>query len=541
MARARETTARWLQGLERLAQRPLGAFVLFGAGLVAYAVQAAAWPLRPGRDLDEYLYVYIQLFDRHVLLPWSMLFRTPGTALVTGPLLDLWGGVTAEPVAALLYAVSIVAWAAAGLAFGPRVALATAAALLLYPGYAGMFHELGSELVMAVVFSLWALLLVRATHKPSGARFAAAGLGVAALALVRPGNAVLVVFALFPLFVPATARARAGWAGAFLVAALLPLAAWSVHNGLRFGDYTLARGGNAVIPFYRAFLTDRIVGPAHGPSSRRLADAIERHLLTREPYRSYGVTLDEVFSSGSARVHEDLYILSDEVFGWDTNYSVLRDAALEAIRDEPGAYAKGVGGTFWRELSEPYFRIVQPPEPEQSATVVHGGKRLPEPSEGQLIPAGQNLWISRPDNRIRDVWTSPTQRHFVFERPADEPRFRLIQRRLDELFAGLPSRSANAQLARRFSQASRWYPRPIVWLVVGLVALAIRRPRGSTVLLALTLAAMLVVLLNALGLPFDVHYILPVAPAFVLLATGGLLGRTEAGTGRDSSAAPAPQ
>jgi hypothetical protein len=147
-----------------------------------------------------------------------------------------------------------------------------------------------------------------------------------------------------------------------------------------------------------------------------------------------------------------------------------------------------------------------------------------------LIPAGQNLWISRPDNRIRDVWTSPTERHFVFERPSDEPRFHRIEHRLDELFAGLPDRNGNAQLALRLSQVSRWYPRPVMWIIVGLAAIAIRRPRGSSVLLALTAAALLVVLLNALGLPTDLHYLLPVAPAFVLLATGGVLGRTASGS-----------
>jgi hypothetical protein len=236
--------------------------------------------------------------------------------------------------------------------------------------------------------------------------------------------------------------------------------------------------------------------------------------------------LDEVYSAGSARVHEDMYLLSDEVFGWDTDYAVLRDAALEAIRDEPEKYAAGVGGTVWRELSEPYFRLAGPAEPERQSTVVRSGKRLPAPSEGQLIPAGQNLWISRPDHRIRDVWTSATERHFVFARPADEPRFRAIERRLNELFAALPDRDGNVQLARRLSQASRWYPRPVMWFLVGLAAIAIRRPRGSSVLLALTAAALLVVLLNALGLPTDLHYVLPVAPAFVLLATGGVLGRT---------------
>ena len=298
--------------LERLAARRTGAAVLAAAALAVYALRAIAWPLGPGRDLDEYLYFYIQLFDRDTLLPWSMLFRTPGTPVVVGPLLDLGGGVLAEPVAALLFAGSVVAWSAAALSFGPRAALLTAAAMLVYPGYGAMFHELGSELVMAAVFAAVALLVVRG-------RFTLAGLAVAAVVLVRPGNVVLLALAALPLLLPGSWRERAVRAGTFALAAVVPLVAWIVVNGVRYDEWALARGGNAVIPFYRAFLTDRIVSPEHGPASRRLGDAVERHLLTREPYRSYGVTLDEVFSAGSARVHEDMYLLSDQVFGWDTD------------------------------------------------------------------------------------------------------------------------------------------------------------------------------------------------------------------------------
>src|SRR6185503_15970699 len=101
--------ANWL---EALAGRRLGAAVLFVAGLCVYAVRAVGWPLVAGRDLDEYLYGYIQLFDRHPLLPWSMLFRTPVTPVVAGGALDFAGGALAEPLLAVLFALSVVAWAA---------------------------------------------------------------------------------------------------------------------------------------------------------------------------------------------------------------------------------------------------------------------------------------------------------------------------------------------------------------------------------------------------------------------------------------------
>jgi hypothetical protein len=521
VARTGNPLARLLGSLERLVSRPLGALVIFGLGLAVYAVRALAWPLRAGRDLDEYLYAYVQLVDHDVLLPWSLHFRTPVTPLVSGLSLDVVGGALAEPLCAVLFAASVVAWSRAALSFGPQVALVVAATLLVYPGYGLMFHELASETVFAAAFAGWALLVTRAAAAPSTARFALVGLGVAVLALVRPGNAVLVAFAAFPFVISGPWRNRVRWAGAVALAAIVPLATWSVHNGLRFDTWALARGGNAIVPFYRAFITDHIVSPANGEASRRLAAAMQRDLLTREPYRSYGVTLDELFAEGSFRVHEDLYILSDQVFGWDSDYSVLREAGVEAVRAHPGTYASGVLGTVWDQLAKAYFR---PLASTSAGTPAAATRAPPARTEGEPIPAGQVVWISRPDQSIRQVWTSATDWHFEFDKPGQRGRFEEIERETAALFAALPDRTGNAQLGLRLNQLSRWFPRPWMWIVVGLVAIAVRRPRGSRTLVALSLAALAVVVLNALGLFADLHFVLPVAPAFVLLGAGGLLG-----------------
>jgi hypothetical protein len=314
------------------------------------------------------------------------------------------------------------------------------------------------------------------------------------------------------------------------VAALAPLAAWAILNGVRFGDYTLARGGNAVIPFYRAFITDRIVSPENGPASRRLAAAVRRNLVTRDPYKSYGVTVDDVFRSGSFRIHEDLYLLSDEVFGWDTNYSVLRKTGIEAVEKHPGAYTSGVLDTIWQQLSKSYFRVL-PAKPSGAAphpVVDVNGKELPAPTEGEPIPAGQNVWISRPDNCIRDVWTSATRHHFAFCKEGYRKHFDQIRQRLDRLFGAFPDRQGNAQLALRLNQASRWYPRLILWIAVGLIALAFRRPRRAGALIAIALSALAVIVLNALGLFADPRFALPVAPAFILFGSCSLLGARSA-------------
>jgi hypothetical protein len=518
--------ARALAWLEQLADRRLGAVVLFVLGLAVYAVRAIGWPLAGGRDLDEYLYDYIQFLDWHPLLPWSMLFRTPVPGIVDGAALDVAGGFFGEPLMAVLFAGSVVAWSVAARAFGTRAALLTAVALLVYPAYGLMFHEVSSEPIFAAGFALWGLLVLRAVRVPSASRFASVGLAVALLALIRPGNAVLVAFVLFPLLLVGGRRDRLVRSGAFLLAALAPLLAWTVLNGVRFGDYALARGGDAVIPFYRAYITDKIVSPENGPASRRLAEAVRRHLVTRNPYKAYGVTVDKVFQSGSFRIHEDFYLLSDQAFGWDTNYSILRKAGIEAVRKHPGAYSSGVLETVWQQLSKSYFR--SPPAkqgPVRAAAVDVKGRKLPAPTEGQPIPAGQSVWISRPDNCIRDVWTSATAHHFTFCKTRYRKHFDQIRRELDSLFAALPDRNGNAWLALRMNQASRWYPRLIFWIALGLIALAWRRPRGAGTLVAIALAALAVIVLNAFGLFADPRFALPVAPAFVLFGSCALLGR----------------
>jgi hypothetical protein len=502
--------------------------ILFVLALAVYAFRAVGWPLAGGRDLDEYLYDYVQFLDWHPLLPWAMLFRTPVPGLVDGAALDVAGGFFAEPLMALLFAGSIVAWTLAARAYGTRAALLVAVALLIYPAYGLMFHEVSSEPVFAAAFALWALLVVRAARSPSPRSFAFVGAGVALLALIRPGNAILLGFFLFPLLLAGTSRERLVRAGAFLFAGVLPLAAWAVLNGVRFGDYALARGGNAVIPFYRAFITDKIISPDNGPASRRLGEAVRLHLITRDPYKSYGVTESDVFHSGSFRIHEDLYTLSDEYFGWKSNYSVLRKAGIEAVRKHPGKYFSGVLDTIWEQLSKSYFRSLPGPQqsvPSTPPVVEVKGHDLPAPSEGQPIPPGQSVWISRPDNCIREVWTSPTAHHFTFCKQGYRRRFNAISRRLDGLFNNLPTRTGNAELALRLNQASRWFPRLILWIALGLIALAWRRPRGAGTLTAIAVAALAVIVLNALGLFADPHFALPVAPAFLLFGSCALLAR----------------
>jgi hypothetical protein len=535
--------------IARAAEARAAPGVVFAAAVIVWWLQAIVMPLTGGRDFGTYLGAYAELFQSDPIDLGYVLGRTPIAPLVTGALLDPLDGVLAEPGMSLLYGASVTAWFLAARAFGGGAALVATAVVFLYPSYGILFHELSSDSVLAAAFAGWSLLVVRVLLKPSVPGFALVGIGIAMLVLVRPGHQALLALAVLPLLLAFPWRLRLAGSAAIFLSAASVLALWTVHNGVRFGDYTVARGGNSRLPFERIFLTERIVRPENGPSSRRLADAVDRKLLPEEPYRSYGIGLDDFFSDPSPRMKDDLGALAIELDGWKSDERLLRDVAIEAIRAHPGPYARGVAKTIFDLLRQPVYRplAVAGAEGEtggktQSSdagdTIVVNGRVLPRPSEGERIPGPHEGGPTTPDHSIYTVWTSPTERHLVFVHPGDEQRYDDLHRRIDELAANLPDREGEPSLARRINQLSRVFPPPLLWIAVALVALAIRRPANVVALGAPAIAAFVVIVMSALAITAVSHYAVPGAPAFALLMAGALLGPSKRLPHASSPAAP---
>ncbi|HET6682830.1 MAG TPA: hypothetical protein VFG75_03965, partial [Gaiella sp.] len=508
MATRRGTVVRAGRALVGFAEGRVAEPVLFAVALAVYALVSLALPLQAGRDLPRYLLSYAQLFEAHVTFPQAILSRTPGTPLVAGVLLDL-GPVVSEVGMGVLYALSIVAWFSVARRFGPVAALTTVGALLVYPGYVLLFHELASDALFAAVFALVALLLTRAVERPTAGRAAALGLGVAALVFARPVGQVLVLLGLAPLLAARGPRPRAAAAVAFAAGALVPLVALAVHNSVRADDFTVVRGGSASLLF-RAFVADRIVQPGNGEATEELARAVSRELLPNEPYKSRGIDLDTFFSSGSSRMHDDLTVLADRTWGWDDDYRHLGRVAREAILAHPGTYSRGVSRDLWRLLLWPLYapvvdaRASAPPSaPTRQLQARATAASAPPPAtsyEGEPIPSSrESPAISTPDGRIREVWTSPNDHGLVFRDPADRVQSEALDRRVNELLAGLPDRAQRPALVERLDDVSRVYPRPFMWLLLGLVAILWRRPRRLAVPFVLAASALVIMVSTSLA------------------------------------------
>ncbi len=503
------------------------ALTLAAVSFAMFWFQALGWPMAKGRDTWDYLAYYLQMFDSSPPFSELQLARTPLTPLVVGLPLDIGGIALLEITFGVLYAITILAWSATALTFGRLPALATAGLLLVYPAYATIYHQASSDAVFATGLALWSLLLARTLRQPSGWRFVAFGASIGALVLVRPANQVLLPLVLVPLLVAVSWRRRLAWSAACFGAAVVVLGGWAVHNGIRYDDTVVARGGRAWVPFLRVFLADATVRPENGPASERLGRLIQDDVLAEEPFRDLDVPLDAYLRHGSNYEVVRLMALSDRVLGREENYDILFDSAVEAIRAEPGTYFRGVADTFWEFLMQHPLRegigpraqtAPTPPDPTFEAD----GVVFPNPQAHVLVdgvPYGF-VWCASDYidsctlERPADVWDDP----------ATQRRYREIVAQVRAWDAELPSREGVSFVPEILNRITPRFPRPPLWLAVGLVALLWRRPRAWRTIVVLWLAAFLVLLIHAASQGVAPEFALPVYPVFIATALGAVAG-----------------
>jgi len=486
------------------------AAIAFALAIGASLFYRIAWPAAPGRDFSTYVYYYVDMWTSAPTYTMLMAYRTPLTPLFIGGLTELGGAPLVAIAMATCYAIVVASTYLVGAFWHRQAGWVAAAALILYPGYAGFFHEIGSDMLFGTAFMAWAAAICWTTTRQTPRAYALHAVCVCVLTLIRPVGQCFLSFMFFPWVVPHLAtRARIRCSLAFLTTAVALLAVWSTYNAVRYDDFTVSRGGGAITPLYRILTVERIVRPENGPASAELARAVEADLLTHEPYVSYGVDERAVFAAAGPRIWSDFVALSDRTFGWRSDHALLRRVAFEALRAHPGPYVRDVahdlaamlGLTGYGSAAPGAPPPASPPAPPVMTTPV----LPPVPTKGQLIPYSYVWWLASSPDGHRPPEVMP-----------NEARVRRITDAL-RYAVGSPT------LAKALNRAGQLFPPPIVWLIVGCAGTWTAAGLRPRVLLALVGLAAPVLLASVAGQDLVFQYRFPFDPLFIAFGAAGFV------------------
>jgi hypothetical protein len=374
-------------------------------------VLAHWFPLREGRDMGTYFLWFRDLLQIEPEFPLLMLFRTPLTPLFYGICFESLEETGIELVLALLYAGSITSLFAVLQEFSSLAAwtlnILVGANLWLFR----WFNAVGSETLQTVLLCLWFSWTFFAMRSVRAGVWVGSAVLVFLMVLNRPGNQTFVLSFALPFFIANVAIRRRFMLSAVFLAIYAALhLAFCFFNQLRYGEFCIARLGDAHLPFYRLFVQEHRISPDNGPASRQLAQFVETKILTNPIYMQYEITRDIFFRCSTQRMFNSLvYTFQKE---GNSTFSLLQRAGVESLWHDPkgsllryldhlvtvfdyGARKplkisdlRDIGRAFAREREKLYGYYAE--------------KRLALPTEGDLVPP-MPLFLER-EGRRHENW-----------------------------------------------------------------------------------------------------------------------------------------
>ena len=206
-----------------------------------------------------------------------MLFRTPLTPLFYGTCFEFLDETGIELILALSYAGSITCVFAVLHEFSSFAAWILDALLGVNLWLFRSFNAVGSETLQTVLLCLWFCCVFFAMRSTKARAWAGCAVLVALLVLNRPGNRDIRA-----MLSPATSSSqtpppsrRCMLSCVFLIVYSALHLAFCSFNYLRYGEFCIAKLGDAHLPFYRLFVQEHVISPSNGPASRQLAELVD--------------------------------------------------------------------------------------------------------------------------------------------------------------------------------------------------------------------------------------------------------------------------
>ncbi len=496
--------------------------ILFCMAFITYYVQSLAWPFTLGRDGANYLLYYLDFLSKDPVYHLIMVMRTPIAPLLYGSLLSLGGVRLTEFVLAIVYSGAIVGIFAIARMWSNKLAILAALLVNFYPTYGALYHTISSEAPMAFFFIIWSVYFLVTIHNPSAKRFI--GLGVVAflLILTRPTFIALILYAVVPFLLSNKPfKEKVIYSLSFIVTLMPLVLLWCTYNYIRYDDFTIARTNNAHLPLYRVFIINHTVSPDNGKASAQLAEDVSTYLLNKEPYRSYGITREIFFSQGTLRMWGDLIGLSDDIYGWDSDYRLLRKVAMEAVYRHPQEYIfsviKSLGGILLKSYSQPAStRSIDTGSENQPLN----DRGLPVPTENDLIPRSYyGATSSSPTAKLKP---DPDSLELKILDPEMQKQVDAINAKSRVFQDELPPRNGSATFARVLNAISICFLPPIIWLLFGVIGLILHPDMQNYALAFICFVSALILFYTILGVPSVIAMRVPFDPLFMLFGIVGI-------------------
>lgn len=459
-------------------------------GGTAYWLYSLVWPLYPvGPDYFTYIRYYLDLWDSEPVYPLLMQRITPLPSLFFGGLMDKGSPLTAEVGLGILFAAGIGGVYAMGCAFSRLSGWLSVLVVIGHLPFNALLHTAGSDSLFATVLMIWGGMLCHTRTNASWRYHVTHGVMIFVLAMIRPVGQLWMLIALWPLFI----SSLSWWKRLTRLAIISGTASalfllWSGYNWVRYNDFQFVRGSGGNGSFYRALVGNHLIHPTNGPYSKKLSEAVEMDLLSREPYAERNLTVETFFSNATAHQWGDMYCLSDRVWGWDSRYKVLREVGKEAVIAHPKEFAHGAGKDLWRVFSKPGML---PPR-------INKKKNLTLKVEGY-----QWGWSSSPTGRyasfeaLNSLTTSPTFK--------------------------LPARSGNREWTHLLHAALPYVPSTLIWLIAGCsLSLLTWRNSAWPALFLLVLAGLAATVVTVASIDADFRHRQVSDPIFIVFGVAGL-------------------
>jgi hypothetical protein len=460
------------------------------AAIALFLLVSLAWPVYPGRDMGDYLTHYLELDNPAPLYPFLMLYRPMLASVLVGSL-ALAGHKLVSLFLLAAYALYIFLSYYIARFFGRFTARAFTVTMLVCFPLNAFFHEFSSDIFLCIFSIIWVSLLIRLYYINHGLSYALLGILAAGLVFIRPISQIFLLAGIFPLLKYSFSREGFKYTAYYTLSFVLGILCICSYNSKKYDDFTVARGGTALVPGLKVFLYDRIFSEENGPASKELSEEIESFLLTKPLYKDRNIDLKTFYSSGDSGMFWDMIHLSDRKWGWDDSYQHIRQASIEAIRTHPLPYLKSA--IF--NLGCAFSRTFVPKIHDYSLTV-------PQIEEGRL--PHPYFFPGRSSKQVR---------------PLDQDRAQEIKSRITKTYLEFEEKKPSKSLAKIFEEIllSKFPPLFVFILLAFPLRRVLHRPEVR-ILLLLWSITLLQTIISVVSIEAMLQYRLPFD--WIIMLTG---------------------